>query len=48
MAKQQHEWDMEELEQQYNNEIAKEAAKGNGKGSYNLVADVMTQASSTL
>lgn len=48
MAKQQHEWDMEELEQKYNNEIAKEAAKGNGKGSYNLVADVMTQASSTL
>lgn len=48
MAKQQHEWDMEELEQNYNNEIAKEAAKGNGKGSYNLVDDVMTQASSTL
>ena len=44
MAKQQHEWDMEELEQ-------KQAAKGNGKSGkqdYNLVADVMTQASSTL
>lgn len=44
MAKQQHEWDMEELEQ-------KNANKGNGKGGkqdYNLVADVMTQASSTL
>ena len=44
MAKQQHEWDMEELAQ-------KQAAKGNGKSGkqdYNLVADVMTQASSTL
>ena len=48
MAKQQHEWDMEELEQKYNNEIAKQAAKENGKSNYNLVADVMTQASSTL
>lgn len=41
MAKQQHEWDMQELEQ-------KNAAKGNDKENYNLVADVMTQASSTL
>lgn len=40
MARQQHEWDMEE-------EYAKQAAKGN-KQDYNLVADVMTQASSTL
>lgn len=48
MAKQQHEWDMEELEQKNANEIAKQAAKGNGKQDYNLVADVMTQASSTL
>lgn len=48
MAKQQHEWDMEELEQKYNYETAKQAAKGNGKDGYNLVADVMTQASSTL
>lgn len=48
MAKQQHEWDMEELEQRNKNEIAKQAAKGNGKQDYNLVADVMTQASSTL
>lgn len=51
MAKQEHEWDMEELQQKNANEIAKQAAKGNGKGSnqdYNLVADVMTQASSTL
>ena len=51
MAKQQHEWDMEELAQKNANEIAKQAAKGNGKSSkqdYNLVADVMTQASSTL
>ena len=48
MAKQQHEWDMEEIEQKYNNEIAKQSAKGNSKGSYDLVGDVMTQASSTL
>lgn len=48
MAKQQHEWDMQELEQKNANEIAKQAAKGNGKENYNLVADVMTQASSTL
>lgn len=48
MAKQQHEWDMEELEQKNKNEIAKQAAKGNDKQDYNLVADVMTQASSTL
>lgn len=47
MAKQQHEWDMQELEQKNANEIAKQAAKGS-KESYNLVADVMTQASSTL
>ena len=47
LAKQQHEWDMEELEQKGKNEVAKENAKQN-KGSYNLVADVMTQASSTL
>lgn len=48
MAKQQHEWDMEELEQKNANEIAKQAAKGNDKQDYNLVADVMSQASSTL
>lgn len=50
-AKQEHEWDMEQLERKNAYEIAKQAAKGNGKGSkqdYNLVADVMTQASSTL
>ena len=47
MAKQQHDWTMEELEQKGKNEIAKENAKGD-KGSYNLVADVMSQASSTL
>lgn len=47
LAKQQHEWDMEELEQKGKNEVAKESAKQN-KESYNLVADVMTQASSTL
>ena len=48
MAKQQHEWDMEELEQKYNYETAKQAAKGNSKDGYNLVGDVMSQASSTL
>lgn len=48
MAKQQHEWDMQELEQKNANEIAKQAAKGNNKENYNLVADVITQASSTL
>ena len=48
MAKQQHEWDMEELEQKYIYETSKQASKGNGKDSYNLVGDVMSQASSTL
>lgn len=48
MAKQQHEWDMQELEQKNAYEIAKKAAKGNDKENYNLVADVITQASSTL
>ena len=48
MAKQQHEWDMQELEQKNANEIAKQQAKGNNKENYNLVADVMAQASSTL
>ena len=47
MAKQQHEWDMQELEQKNANEIAKQAAK-ESKQDYNLVADVITQASSTL
>lgn len=55
MAKQRHEWDTQELEQNSANKNA-QAAKGNGKGSkgkgskqnYNLVADVITQASSTL
>ena len=48
MAKQEHDWTMEELEQKNANEIAKQQAKGNNKENYNLVADVMTQASSTL
>ena len=48
MAKQEHDWTMEELEQKGKNEVAKEEAKGNNKENYNLVADVMTQASSTL
>lgn len=48
MAKQEHDWAMEEPEQKGKNEIAKQAAKGNNKENYNLVADVMTQASSTL
>lgn len=47
LARQQHEWDMEELEQKGRNEVAKESAKQSKEG-YNLVADVMTQASSTL
>lgn len=47
MAKQQHDWTMEELEQKGKNEVDKENAK-NGKQNYNLVADVMSQASSTL
>lgn len=51
MAKQQHEWDTQEPEQKSANKITGWAAKGNGGGSkqdYNLVTDVMTQASSTL
>nr|DAV23739.1 MAG TPA: hypothetical protein [Bacteriophage sp.] len=42
MAKQEHDWTMEELEQKGKNEVAKEAAKGNNKENYNLVADVIT------
>lgn len=48
MAKQEHDWTMDELKQKEKNEVDKEAAKGNNKENYNLVADVMTQASSTL
>ena len=48
MAKQEHDWTMDELRQKGKNEVDKEAAKGNDKENYNLVADVMTQASSTL
>lgn len=48
MAKQEHDWTMDELRQKGKNEVDKEAAKGNNKENYNLVADVMTQASSTL
>lgn len=47
IEKQQHEWDMQELKQKSANKIAEQAAKGSKNG-YNLVADVMTQASSTL
>ena len=47
MAKQQHEWDMQELEAKLQNNLAKESAK-ESKQDYNLVADVVTQASSTL
>ena len=47
MAKQEHEWNTEELQQKNANEIAKQAAK-DSKKNYNLVADVITQASSTL
>lgn len=48
MAKQEHDWAMEELEAKLQNDLAKESAKSRGKSSYNLVGDVMTQASSTL
>lgn len=48
MAKQEHDWTMDELRQKGKNEVDKEAAKGNNKENYNLVADVMSQASSTL
>lgn len=47
ISKQQHEQDMQELEQKSANKIAEQAAKGS-KQNYNLVSDVMTQASSTL
>jgi hypothetical protein len=39
---------MEELEAKLYNDIAKESVKSGGKSYYNLVGDVMTQASSTL
>lgn len=48
MAKQEQDWTMDQLKQKGKNEIDKEVAKRNNKGNYNLVADVMTQASSTL
>lgn len=47
-ANQEHNWRMEELEAKLQNDLAKESAKSRGKSSYNLVGDVMTQASSTL
>ena len=47
-ANQEHNWRMEELEDKLQNDLAKESAKSGGKSSYNLVGDVMTQASSTL
>lgn len=47
-ANQEHNWRMEELEAKLQNDLAKESAKSGGKYSYNLVGDVMTQASSTL
>lgn len=47
-AKQEHDWTMDELKQKEKNEVDKEAVKGNNKENYNLVADVMAQASSTL
>lgn len=48
MAKQEHDWAMEELEAKFQNDLAKESAKSGDKSSYSLVGDVMTQASSTL
>ena len=47
-ANQEHNWRMEELEAKLQNDLAKESAKSEGKSNYNLVGDVMTQASSTL
>ena len=47
-ANQEHNWRMEELEAKLYNDIAKESVKSGGKSYYNLVGDVMTQASSTL
>lgn len=47
-AKQEHNWRMEELEAKLQNDLAKESAKSEGKSSYSLVGDVVTQASSTL
>lgn len=47
-ANQEHNWRMEELEAKLQNDLAKESSKSEGKSSYNLVSDVMTQASSTL
>ena len=47
-ANQEHNWRMEELEAKLQNDLAKESAKSEGKSDYNLVGDVMTQASSTL
>ena len=48
IAKQEHDWTMEELEAKLQNDSAKESVKSGGKSSYNLVGDVITQASSTL
>ena len=47
-ANQEHNWRMQELEAKLQNDLAKESAKSEGKSDYNLVGDVMTQASSTL
>lgn len=47
-ANQEHNWRMEELEAKLQNDLTKESAKSGGKSDYNLVGDVMTQASSTL
>lgn len=47
MEEQKHEWDMQVLQQKSANKIAEQEAKSS-KQNYNLVTDVMTQASSTL
>ena len=47
-ANKEHNWRMEELKAKPQNDLAKESAKSEGKSNYNLVGDVMTQASSTL
>lgn len=48
MAKQEHDWAMEELKTKFQNDLAKESAKSGDESNYSLVGDVMTQASSTL
>lgn len=47
-ANQEHNWRMEELEANLQNDLAKESVKSGGKSNYNLVGDVLNQAQSTM